>query len=336
MKLRTFRLLVVASSSNILLQIGEASYHSEYEHNIEHTRGPPIEARDLDLPGSSTNSSPSFPDAFTISDGGEHKCALEHAGGRVKCWGNGFEGQLGDGRSTTSHSPVNVKGLEPAIAVSAGGLHSCAVEVGGTVKCWGKGEDGQLGHGGLSRRADPRAVPFLEPAVNVSCGGSHTCVLERSGSVKCWGWGEFGQLGHGKVLDSRYPVLVQGLAKVISLSAGALHTCVVELTGEVKCWGWGELGQLGDDNSTGAIESSPVSVPGIQDAIEVVCGYKHSCALVGNSTGSLSAKCWGEGLDKQVQVHDEVWAKTVRRVMRLNEILAINGSQPTSPMRSIW
>ena len=33
-------------------------------------------------------------------------------------------------------------GLEAAVVVTAGGLHSCAVELGGVAKCWGKGEDG--------------------------------------------------------------------------------------------------------------------------------------------------------------------------------------------------
>ena len=32
-------------------------------------------------------------------------------------------------------------GLGPAIAVTAGGLHSCGLELDGRAKCWGKGED---------------------------------------------------------------------------------------------------------------------------------------------------------------------------------------------------
>ena len=32
-------------------------------------------------------------------------------------------------------------GLGPARAVTAGGLHSCGIELDGRAKCWGKGED---------------------------------------------------------------------------------------------------------------------------------------------------------------------------------------------------
>ncbi|CAE8604000.1 unnamed protein product, partial [Polarella glacialis] len=219
--------------------------------------------------------------------------------------------------------------------VSAGGLHSCAVEASGVVKCWGRGEDGQLGHGGRSQRSEARPVPYLGLAANVSAGGSHTCVLERSGSVKCFGWGEFGQLGDGKTLDSLYPVPILGLGEVVSLCTGGLHSCVANRLGEVKCWGWGDLGQLGSNNGTEMSSPMPMPVDGIEGAVSVACGYQHTCALIRNET-SLEANCFGRALDNQLQRHDEVWEKSVRRVMRLDEVLAWSAPMPTSPMRSVW
>lgn len=317
------------------VQAAEVSYKSLYENNISATVGEVLDVADMNFDANNTNFTPSYPGAFTVSIGGEHICAVEHDGGEVKCWGQGEFGQLGDGRSTKSHVPVQVAGLGPSIAVSAGGLHSCAVELTGTVKCWGQGQYGQLGHGGLSQRADARAVPFLTPSVNVTTGGSHSCALERSGSVKCWGWGQYGQLGNGQVKDSRYPVQVMNLEKVVSLSAGALHTCAVEQAGGVKCWGWAKLGQLGNTGVSGEISSSPVLVDGVQNAKEVACGYQHSCALLRNES-VLTTVCWGDGMKGQLQTTDEIWAKTVRRVLRLNEILALSDPIPTAPIRSIW
>ncbi|CAJ1385636.1 unnamed protein product [Effrenium voratum] len=277
------------------------------------------------------NGTEEFPGACSISTGGQHLCALEQATGHVLCWGNGDFGQLGDNLATSSMTPVRVQGLEAAVVVTAGGLHSCAVELGGVAKCWGKGEDGQLGFGGRSRRHEARPVARLGPTADIRAGGSHTCALEVSGAVRCWGWGEFGQLGDGHTLDSLYPVRAAGLESAIAVCAGGLHSCAVEHTGFVKCWGWGERGQLGNsserDNSP-----VPVLVEGIEDAVSVACGYQHSCALVANA----STLCWGQGIDLQLQRPDEVWAKTTRRVMRLDEILALQSPMPTAPMKSVW
>ncbi|CAK9067846.1 unnamed protein product [Durusdinium trenchii] len=209
-------------------------------------------------------------------------------------------GQLGDNQARSSHTPVRVQGLGPSLVVTAGGLHSCAVEVSGRAKCWGKGEDGlssgdgQLGFGGRSRRHDARPVAQLGVALDVRAGGSHTCALEAGGAVRCWGWGEFGQLGNGRTRDSLYPLRVQHLDSAIAICSGGLHSCAVETGGSVKCWGWGERGQLGSFNGTQRSSSPfPVEIEGIEDAIDVACGYQHSCAMSQNTT-----VCWGDGIDR--------------------------------------
>ncbi|MDO8412876.1 MAG: hypothetical protein Q7S51_03680, partial [Gallionellaceae bacterium] len=71
-----------------------------------------------------------------ISAGQYHTCAAL-TDDTVKCWGNNYAGQLGDGSTTDSTTPVIVSSLNNVLAVSNGGVHTCAALSDGTVKCWG-------------------------------------------------------------------------------------------------------------------------------------------------------------------------------------------------------
>jgi alpha-tubulin suppressor-like RCC1 family protein len=86
--------------------------------------------------------------ATAITAGLVHSCAATRAGG-VKCWGENFDGQLGDGTTISRWTPVDVSRLRAGVtAVAAGYGHTCALTSLGGVKCWGTG--GELGDGTLN------------------------------------------------------------------------------------------------------------------------------------------------------------------------------------------
>jgi len=225
-------------------------------------------------------------DAVSLSAGGGHACAV-HRSGEVFCWGANGRGQLGDGTTAESLTPVLVSGLDDAVSVSAGSEHTCAVRASGSAVCWGRNDEGQLGGGGRVDSSIPVAVSGLSSVAEVGAGEVHSCARLESGALRCWGSNDSGQIGDSTAADRPTPAVVDDITDAVDLSVGHLHSCAARASGAVFCWGDNGSGQLGDGTTTEA--RSPVAATGVTGAIEVGSGSSHTCARLG--AGEL--RCWG-------------------------------------------
>src|SRR5437016_381023 len=219
--------------------------------------------------GTTTNAStpvavPGVGGAAAVSGGGFHTCA-RFPDGTLECWGRNDSGQLGDPATTSfsSVTPVRVTGITTAIAVTAGGFHTCALLADGTLQCWGRNDEGRLGNGTTANSSTPTTVSGITPAA-VAPGAEHACAILRDGTVRCWGDNNWGQLGNNSAAGatSTTPATaVTGIATATAASSGAEHTCALLQDGSLQCWGRNTDGRLGNGTTTNAF--TPVTVVGL-------------------------------------------------------------------------
>lgn len=256
-----------------------------------------------------------------VSGGRYHACALTLAG-NGQCWGNNSEGRLGNAQSpTTSETPsfvVAPNTTRPTFqAISAGRLHSCAIDLAQQAWCWGSDALGELGLGtvGPADAARDVATPLGIGGVKaIVTGGLHTCAVAVTGAASCWGYNVAGQLGNGSLTTTGTPTPVAGglgfrtdpavifpspspdfpLPPGPFIAAGHDHTCGIATDNETYCWGLNQRGQLGDASTAPSPSPSPVSGPDV--FVAVTAGLSHTCAL----NGSGAAFCWGDNSHGQL------------------------------------
>ncbi|MBI4041002.1 MAG: hypothetical protein HY390_03935 [Deltaproteobacteria bacterium] len=190
------------------------------------------------------------------------------------------------------------------------------------IECWGSNYQGQLGqpptadNSGALEINDYLQYPNTNYAAglyDVAAGQFHTCAISSyiNNRVACWGDNTYGQLGRGYIgntssvniayTNNSTPNLVSFMEPQIQqISLGANHTCALLSSQTVKCWGINYNGQVGTYPSQRQDDpfsvAKPITVPKLNDVIQISAGRDHTCALLSNR----AVKCWGNNLFGQL------------------------------------
>lgn len=230
--------------------------------------------------------------------GSGHSCALL-ASGAVWCWGANVGGQIGNGESgfgALVSKPFHVSKLGGvAVALAAGGNHTCALQSGGDVFCWGYDDSGQIGDGNAGPNvkvpSPVKVIGLPDKAIAIAAGDGQSCAILADGEAWCWGQGGFGAFGIGTPNQPvAKPVLAFPGGRVAAIDLGAFHGCVARASGGVACAGLDDVGEVGS-GKTGAFEihGTPIAVA-VDDAAAISAGTTTTCAL--RRSGALL--CWGD------------------------------------------
>jgi uncharacterized repeat protein (TIGR02543 family) len=213
--------------------------------------------------------------SVSLGGGGSHTAVITSQG-RIFTWGLNTWGQLGDGTTTNSSTPIDITsqfGLVPGesiTSVSLGGNNSAVLTSLGRIFTFGYNDTGQLGDGTLVNKSTPIDITSQfnliqdESIIEIFSGGSHIVGITSSGRLFTWGKNSSGQLGDGTLINKSTPIditsqlnLIQD-ESIIEISLGDDHSAVLTSNGRMFTWGYNAYGQIG--NNTFIVQLTPTEI----------------------------------------------------------------------------
>jgi alpha-tubulin suppressor-like RCC1 family protein len=230
-----------------------------------------------------------------------HTLALTTTG-QVLAWGDNRDGQLGDGTTTSTGTPVIVK-LPPGTkvkAIRAGCMHSLALTTTGHVLAWGFSGQGELGNGSILSSPEPVRVK-LPPGTKVraiSAGAYHSLAVTATRHLYAWGFNGEGELGDGTTVnrDIAVKVMLPKSTKVTLIGAGQEHSLARTSKGHVLAWGDNAGGELGNGTTTGSLTPVRVKLPRRTKLRDLFGGCDETLAL----TAKGHVLAWGNNAAGQL------------------------------------
>jgi len=247
---------------------------------------------------SSTASITGISTAIDIDVSADNKCAVL-ADGTAKCWGQNEHGQLGDGNHPQfQSSPVSVLNVTQAVNIETA-EKGMVRNSDNSAMLW-------IGYE-FSDRTDiflPTTISGWNNVSSISLSHASDFLVQFSdGTIReASQWPMISDLPNLNSNLASYFSVVPNISSSIQIDAGFWMNCSVLSDGSVMCWDANNFGvdydpYLGNGAPDGLVDTLPVTVSGISNAINVdvggynngSCYYSQACATLSDGT----VKCWG-------------------------------------------
>ena len=230
------------------------------------------------------------PQLVAVELGFSDGCGID-ADGLAWCWGDNSFGQLGNGSTDQSDTPMLVAGGVRFTQFLRWFDRACGLDRKGGLWCWGHALHAPL-HASLADPEpcerlvlgelvespcvrEPRQVDAPSAYVSLTEQGDGGCGLTPSGGLECWGW-VYGL--HEEYLPTPTAIALPATFESVSPRGnGWVGTCAVATDGGVWCWGASPVAPTRRDTPAG-VRFREVSV-----------GGTHACAVAEDG----DAWCWG-------------------------------------------
>lgn len=158
--------------------------------------------------------------------------------GALYRWGQGVQGQIGDGNVVNRSSPVQISGIWRDI--SSNGTHNIALKDDYTLWAWGANLDGQLGDNSTEFRSSPVQIG-TSSWLRTAAYFAHNMAIRADGTLWGWGYNGDGGLGIGPIVDFNYssPVQVGTDTNWSLLPKSKMSSQSAAIKNDGSLWLWG-------------------------------------------------------------------------------------------------
>ncbi|HUJ61039.1 MAG TPA: hypothetical protein VLX92_21195 [Kofleriaceae bacterium] len=212
------------------------------------------------------NSSSAFTNHVLDLQAGDDFTCMVKDDNSAWCWGGNQLGELANGGTTQSITPVAINGFGDVGQLLVDDETGCVLTKADGVWCWGNGSTGIFGPAG--NNGDNATVATNLVAGTALFGGptSETlCLSNANGALQCWGDNGSGEGATGSLMPVNVTDPTDALiSSVTQLRIGQYHACALTGDGSLWCWGDDAHGELGNNQ----ISTTPNTVP---SRVSVTC-----------------------------------------------------------------
>ena len=206
--------------------------------------------------------------------------------GTVWATGKNEYGSLGNGTTTDSKKPVQVKidentYLENVIKIDTANRTTIALTKTGEVYAWGRNYYGELGVGDKNVRSYATRVKgidgngYLENIIDVANGEGNSYAIDKNGNVYGWGHGGYNQIDD-TTTAKMYPKKMSDCTDAISISAGDCFMAVMQSNSNTLERGYNRYGQRGN----GTTADTPTGTCIVGNDINKICAGNDSTLII--------------------------------------------------------